>query len=1335
MAVTTQDIQNWLAQNPGASDATIAAAMNQYGVTPQQMSEATGVPLEQVQSRYDAVMQPAPQPMSPAPTTPPPPQKPNITTQDIQNWFAQNPGASDVTIANAMKQYGVTPQQMSQATGVPVDQVISRYNTALGIKPTTTTPVTTSTGTPPGTTFTTPTSSGLNPQSETTQTKGVASWAQPYLGSMLGATQAQLFNYDAAGNPTGLKGYTPYSYDPAQYFAAFSPLQQQAQYGAQNLQSPWQTGLASGYLSNLLSQAANQQYNPTYFGYNQASAPNLQQYQMQGPQNVTAPTAQAAQLGAAPTAQAAQMQGPNAVGYQNVQANAVGTPTMQAAQTGYNPNLQTYQMGPAERVGTGSFMDQSQAYMNPYIEQVLKPQLAEATRQSQIQDLQNKAAATKAGAYGGGRQAIMEAENQRALQQNLANITGQGYNQAYQQAMQQYSTDAARQLAAQQANQQAGLTAGQQNLAAQLGVQQLGTQTGLQTALSNLNNQQQAAVQNQAAQLQSQGLNAQQALQAALANQQAGMQTGQFNAQQAYNTALQNAQMQQQANLANQGLLGQYGLQQGQFGQAANLANAQQGLQAALANQQAGLTTGQQNLAALLGVQQLGSGQNIQAQLANQQAAQQANALNAQQQQFGANLGLQGLQAAMGGAGQLGGLGTSALQNQLNILNAQNIFGGQQQQQQQNIINQAVQNYNTAQQYPYQQLGFMQNMLQGLPYETQTTQVSQAPPTLAQNLGALGMGLYGLNQLTGGGSGGTGGGITGLLNSAGNWVSNLFNPTTGDTSLAGGLGVADTSNTTLGAILPSVAQSGYMAKGGQVKGYAYGGSVDSSGNIEEIVSNLTDAQLQQAYKMAVSRGDIEQAKIVRDEITSRASERGGLAGAFNQLPAPTRENIVRGAKGGIVAFAGEDDSLVQLSPEFGGQNVETVIDPFAAKAKAEEELKIARENNDPDAVRKAMDKLLNASREIRQSGREPDTTAVKPVDFPYNPVDEAAGAWDDSGVTAPTVSKPPAASQVPPSAPQKAGIGGIPSYLTDYLAQSKRQQQQLESLGKPINYGDENADIARIAAEREARIGANPAFALMEQLKAQREANRLTNLEQGKGLAALAAMKGMLAPGGFMRGLGEAGSIVADKMEKVFAKDQAAKDAMMEADLKLAEAKYQQKVGNDDKAVQARKDAMALQRDARKAEFDSVKAQADITEKDMTVINHAMQTQAMAQHYAQAGITDIQKIADDIQKHNPSLSRDDALDQAARLKNMGSLARTDVAGQNAADKDFENWKKGFEGVMAMIKANDKNPAISAQGKAEIEAARRQAYARRGLDLPSTSGGSGSPGWGDLRKNP
>lgn len=101
----------------------------------------------------------------------------------------------------------------------------------------------------------------------------------------------------------------------------------------------------------------------------------------------------------------------------------------------------------------------AQKYMNPYLMASLNPQLEEARRQAQITRMGDAARLTKAGAYGGSRQAIMESELNRNLLTNLANITGQGYKTAYDVGQQQFNTEQQRQQEAQNLANQYGLAA------------------------------------------------------------------------------------------------------------------------------------------------------------------------------------------------------------------------------------------------------------------------------------------------------------------------------------------------------------------------------------------------------------------------------------------------------------------------------------------------------------------------------------------------------------------------------------------------------------------------------------------------------------------------------------------------------------------------------------------------------------------------------------------------------------------------------------------------------------------------------------------------------------
>jgi hypothetical protein len=80
-------------------------------------------------------------------------------------------------------------------------------------------------------------------------------------------------------------------------------------------------------------------------------------------------------------------------------------------------------------------------YMNPYLQSVLQPQLAEMRRQAEITNQSGLGALTKAGAFGGGRQAIMESEAGRNLLNAQNTAIGQGYSNAYDKAMQQFNTE------------------------------------------------------------------------------------------------------------------------------------------------------------------------------------------------------------------------------------------------------------------------------------------------------------------------------------------------------------------------------------------------------------------------------------------------------------------------------------------------------------------------------------------------------------------------------------------------------------------------------------------------------------------------------------------------------------------------------------------------------------------------------------------------------------------------------------------------------------------------------------------------------------------------------
>jgi len=130
-----------------------------------------------------------------------------------------------------------------------------------------------------------------------------------------------------------------------------------------------------------------------------------------------------------------------------------------------------------------------------------------------------------------------------------------------------------------------------------------------------------------------------------------------------------------------------------------------------------------------------GMGQFNQEQGATQAAAQ----LNAQQGQFGAGLGLQGLQTANQAAQNLANIGQTQYGQNMGINAAQNQYGLQQQAQTQSILNNQYQDFLNAQNYPYKQLGFMSDMLRGLPLTQQSSNLYAPPPSAVSQIAGLGL--------------------------------------------------------------------------------------------------------------------------------------------------------------------------------------------------------------------------------------------------------------------------------------------------------------------------------------------------------------------------------------------------------------------------------------------------------------------------------------------------------------------------------------------------------------------------------------------------------------------
>jgi hypothetical protein len=163
---------------------------------------------------------------------------------------------------------------------------------------------------------------------------------------------------------------------------------------------------------------------------------------------------------------------------------------------------------------TGSFTQPgvSSTYMSPYYQNVVDIQAREARRQADIAGQKEQAQAVGQGAYGGSRQAILQAEAQRNLNQQIGDIQARGSQAAYEQAQNLYANEQQRAMQAQQNTEQSrqyGAGFGLQGLQSQLqaanqlgnlGQAQFGQQRDIINALNSIGQQRQAMQQQQLSQ-------------------------------------------------------------------------------------------------------------------------------------------------------------------------------------------------------------------------------------------------------------------------------------------------------------------------------------------------------------------------------------------------------------------------------------------------------------------------------------------------------------------------------------------------------------------------------------------------------------------------------------------------------------------------------------------------------------------------------------------------------------------------------------------------------------------------------------------------------------------
>ncbi len=620
-----------------------------------------------------------------------------------------------------------------------------------------------------------------------------------------------VYNYLSRGEAAANLPFQPFT---GQRFADPSQLQNQAFSGLAGLQTPSQFGAATSLYQNVGANAMGMGYTPTQFGnFYQApstyQASGLPSYGQVGAQGVT--SGYQAPSPYQPTGFQNRFQGPG--GYQ-AQTATSGYQAPSPYQTGQFGSGFNFQGGPAtqfqnqyqapsayqgadftqgiggQSYGSNQFqtglgpVKSVEDYMNQYTGNVSDIAAREATRQADVSRTAEQGRLAQAGAFGGARQAIMEAERQRNLGTQIGDIRSKGLQEAFDRAQQQRMQEAGLGLQAQQATEgsrQFGATFGQQGLGQLLQARQMG-ETSRQFGA-----QQDA----QARQLQAQyGLSAQQAQEAArqfgegqrlnaaqlqsqfgMDAQKAAEMSRQFGAQQAMTGAETGArlglQAQQQTGQERQfaaqqamqakNLEAQFGLSadqaaeasrqfasgqgmtaaqlQAQFGLDAQKANQMAQMQAQQANQRAALEAAQQAEAS----RQYGYGQ----QMTGAQLGAQYGLAGAQQteasKQFGAQYGMDAMRQQLAAAQGLSDIGTRQFGTQLQGLESLLRAGGVQRDISQQPLDFGYQQFQESMKYPMQQAQFMQSLMQGLP-----VQARAYDPGTSGIAGAMGGGLSGL---------------------------------------------------------------------------------------------------------------------------------------------------------------------------------------------------------------------------------------------------------------------------------------------------------------------------------------------------------------------------------------------------------------------------------------------------------------------------------------------------------------------------------------------------------------------------------------------------------------
>ena len=694
--------------------------------------------------------------------------------------------------------------------------------------------------------------------------------------------------------------------------------------------------------------------------------------------------------------------------------------------------------------------------------------------------------------------------------------------------------------------------------------------------------------------------------------------------------------------------------------------------------------------------------QNAQQQFNADQARRlESQRMGEQSRQYGAGLGMQGLQTGLQAAGQLGQLGQTEYGQKMGINQLQSAYGQQQQQQAQRPLDMAYQDFINQQNYPYKQLGFMSDMIRGLPLGQQSTSsVYQGSGNTMGQLAGIGMGAYGLSKMGAFGS--------------------------DNKSAEGGL-------------------TGY-ADGGEVKTYAGDyGSVTSEGNVQGIIRDLSDMQLQQAKEAALNARDEQQAQMIDQEIARRANLRStmppeqfaGIAPALSEEFADGMEQSM--ATGGIVAFA--DRGEVKEMPEKATSPIGEFLESIGVtgglnalregyyKSREQEKLEDAAEDIYPDKYL-STESLRPSERTRREAAG--NTLFKGPQNVkPMTPEEIEAANAQIMGESKKASGKAEsvAVSEPPKEAPAVEKKAAKPRF-EDITAGPKPSKKEVKSavaqFAEQNNLSQNEKEDAMTAALKVRDELGKPYQPILDKLNAAIEAQKPNEQAmKDRGLAQALTQFGFgmaeraSKPGArFLESASGAAPVIGTVVAETNKLIEAKKDNY--AKMQLDQAKYEVALsqGNMQIAATMAAEIRRSQQQDKLLDFNIAKAKDVHALKERELAQQAANQAQMLGRYETIG-----SLTKDIMR-NEGLPYPQALEKAARmLKQAGYAAdvRAETTLATARAKAIEKAQATPIGLMLAMTdpSNPKYPAMKAKFEAEVQ---------RQLDLlsPGLASTSGSP---------